>query len=1363
MFQTSASKTLNEQFITSQENLAAATHNYETLLQGVETIKDYAIIVLDKEGRILTWNKGAELINGYPVEEVIGQPSAIFYKSEALEQRAPEDELERAKAQGRFEEEGWQVRKDGTLFWANVVINAIYNERNEHIGFVKIARDLTERKLAEGKVKTLEKGINSVKDYAIFLLDKDGCVSTWNKGAEILSGYPAEEIMGKSSAIFYTPEAAKRQSPDYELESAKAQGRFEEEGWRLRKDGTAFWVDVIITAIYDEGNEPIAFIKVIRDLTERKLAEEKIKTLEKGVDSVKDYAIHLLDKNGYVSSWNKGAELIKGYRADEIIGRSIEIFYTAEDIEQQLPKEGIEIARAKGRFEEEGWRICKDGSKFWAHMVITAIYDEGNEHTGFVEVTRDLTERKLAEEKIKTLEKGVDSVKDYAIYLLDKDGYVSSWNKGAEAINGYRAQEIIGQSITIFYKPEAIKQQLPEYSIRTAKTQGRFEDEGWRIRKDGSTFWADVVITAIYNERNEHIGFVKVTHDSTERKLAEEKIKTLEKGIDSVKDYAIFLLDKNGCISTWNKGAEIISGYREEEIIGQSVAILSQGEVSEQQLPHFELETAKTQGRFEEEGWRIRKDGNSFWADVVISAIYDERNELIGFVKVIRDLTERKLAERTLEKSERNYRTLASIAPVGIFHCTPEGHLTYANDQACRFMGLSLEEALGKGWLNAIYPEDREIVIKEWETSLKAGETFTLEYRFYHREKDKIIWVINQARPELDEASHVKSYVQTITNINKRKMLEEKERERLTALEQIKETQRKMLEEAENNQKRLNEFINTICHEIRNPLNGMVGSTEMLKEMLAQLKSSLKKYDKTLSFEMGKEFTSTLESLIELYQSLKQSVQQQRLIVDNVLDDSKLGHNKLELKTAPFSPKSVVIEAVQIFSAHFKQKGLQLELKLPDKEMMVEGDAGRLKQVLINLLSNALKFTAKGSIGISLTEHYLDENKVELTIQVRDTGEGMDQEEIDQLFKYFTPFDSLSSSSTFSPVRSTGDGTGLGLRISQKIIGMMGGHIAAKTEKGKGTEMSIKVSLPLSTTPHLARVSSPTPMFTLKSSQRRILIVEDNLINQKVLINYIRQMDWDYEVAGNGLEALNCFEETVFDMILMDIEMPVMNGLDATQQIRQREEQLGRPPIIIIGISANAQPQQIETAKEAGMNDYLTKPVHKVTLLNLLHRLMSKSNTAEIRGGPSESSLTASFSKLPSLRMPFFQTPAVVQPDMKRLVLQFKTASQELVAQHFPFSGRCENNTIIIELLTLTPYLSKFVLNQFRQLVKQVFPEQIAKARVSDHYLRLTTHTPEEALTLKTILSEAGFAEAFNKVSMSSTETPPPNLYTYSS
>jgi PAS domain S-box-containing protein len=245
--------------------------------------------------------------------------------------------------------------------------------------------------------------VQSVKDYAIFMLEPDGRVATWNAGAERLKGYTAEEIIGRHFSVFYPGGDARAGRCEHGLEVATREGRFEDEGWRVRKDGTRFWASVIITAVRDGRGALVGFAKVTRDLTERKRADEVRRSVEERfrllVESVKDYAIFILDPSGRVATWNTGAERIKGYRASEIIGSHFSRFYPEADIRAGKCDMELEVAAREGRFEDEGWRLRKDGSRFWANVVISAIRDAAGTLVGFSKVTRDLTDRKRAEEE----------------------------------------------------------------------------------------------------------------------------------------------------------------------------------------------------------------------------------------------------------------------------------------------------------------------------------------------------------------------------------------------------------------------------------------------------------------------------------------------------------------------------------------------------------------------------------------------------------------------------------------------------------------------------------------------------------------------------------------------------------------------------------------------------------------------------------------------------------------------------------------------------------------------------------------------------------------------------------------------------
>jgi PAS domain S-box-containing protein len=295
-----------------------------------------------------------------------------------------------------------------------------------------------------------------------------------------------------------------------------------------------------------------------RDLFE---SERRFRLL---VEGVVDYAIYMLDPSGRIVNWNAGAERIKGYRATDIVGEHFSKFYTPEDRDAGRPAKSLEIAAMHGRFEAEGWRLRKDGSRFMASVVITPIY-EGDELIGFAKIIRDITERQMAQQALIESERQfrmlVSGVTDYALYMLDPKGYVTSWNAGGQHIKGYLPDEIIGQHFSKFYTVTDRAAGRPARALGIASEAGRYEEEGWRVRKDGSFFWASVVIDPIRNDDGSLAGFAKITRDITERREAQLALEKIQRQLAEAQKMDALGQLTGGVAHDFNNLLMVVSGH----------------------------------------------------------------------------------------------------------------------------------------------------------------------------------------------------------------------------------------------------------------------------------------------------------------------------------------------------------------------------------------------------------------------------------------------------------------------------------------------------------------------------------------------------------------------------------------------------------------------------------------------------------------------------------------------------------------------------------------------------------------------------------------------------------------------------------
>ena len=519
----------------------------------VSSVEDYAIFRIDPQGRIVTWNVGAERIKGYTSEEAIGRSISIFYTPEDLAAGRPQHLLEVASAEGRVEDEGWRVRKDGTRFWADVIITALRDPHGQLAGFAKVTRDLTSRRAAEDELRQskslLAATLQSIGD-AVLATDEHARITLINRVAERLTGWSDNEALGRPiDAVFDIINEETR------AKAANPVARVLEEGIviglanhtaLISRDGQEWPIADSGAPILDESGRTRGAVLVFRDVTEERHAEETLRRSESllaaTLHSIGD-GVLVTDADARVTRLNVVAERLTGWSHQEAIGRPIgEVFNIVnEETRTKAPnpvtralEEGIIVGLANHTA-----LISRDGTERPIADSGAPIHDGDGVPRGAVLVFRDVTEERRAETALRHSEERlrlmIASVHEYALYLLDPDGRVMSWNPGAERIKGYREDEIVGADFSRFFPPEDIAAGKPAGELRIAAKKGRFEEEGWRVRKDGTRFWANIVISAVHDASGTLVGFTKITRDLTARRLMEQERVRLAQAHEAVR------------------------------------------------------------------------------------------------------------------------------------------------------------------------------------------------------------------------------------------------------------------------------------------------------------------------------------------------------------------------------------------------------------------------------------------------------------------------------------------------------------------------------------------------------------------------------------------------------------------------------------------------------------------------------------------------------------------------------------------------------------------------------------------------------------------------------------------------------------
>jgi PAS domain S-box-containing protein len=727
-----------------------------------------------------------------------------------------------------------------------------------------------------------------------------------------------------------------------------------------------------------------------------------------------------------------------------------------------------------------------------------------------------------------------------AVITTDAEGKVTFLNPVAQTLTGWTQNDAAGVPLDEVFR---IINQESRHTVENPATRALREglivglaNHTLLIAKDGKERAIDDSAAPIRDDKDVVVGVVLVFRDVTERRKAEQDLRESEERfrllVEGVRDYAIFILDPEGNITSWNAGAERIKGYTAEEIIGKHISCFYPPEAIQMGWPESELKKAAEQERFEDEGWRLRKDGSKFWANVIITALRDEHGDLKGFSKITRDLTERKEKDSQLRESEVRFRRLFESARDGILILDGStGQITDANLFMTELLGYSPDEFVGKQlWEVGL--------LKDLEDSHAAFRQ--LQEQGYIR-YDLPLQNKNGERVEVEVISNVYNVNhERVIQCNIRDITERRQRERAEAeAEALAALHR-----------RKDEFLATLSHEIRNPLAAITNAIDLLEGQ---------KYEDPTQIKATGIIRRQANNLV--------------VLVDDLLEVSRLLSNRIQLNLEQVDIRDVVQKAVETARPVINQPIHALTVSLPSVSIWVNADAIRLEEVVVNLLNNAAKYTPKdGHIWLSVQKEGND-----MVLRVKDDGIGIAPDFLPQIFDLFTQ-------AQRSLDRSEG-GLGVGLTLVRKLVQMHGGNIQARSAGlGQGSEFIVRLPvLPSPVQPQIPEVEKTKAA----GHPRRVLIVDDNLDTADSIAMLLERSGHEVNVAYSADKALAVAAEFQPEVVLLDIGLPEMDGYEVARRLRRDARLKG---LKLIALTGYGQDSDLQRAKEAGFDHHLVKP-----------------------------------------------------------------------------------------------------------------------------------------------------------------------------